>query len=262
MTDSYLEGCDVLGEIDEILGATWTPAPSLDNVRAGQASLREGMEGEPVRYVQAMTGAIVDKGPARFGPNTKKAVTAFQLARGLSATGVVDRATLAKIDELAGPGAGKGTPANLDSGKGTPANLDSWLAREIRSAAGVPVPQGMPPVLDPYAESAVDKAKTPAEIQAAAKKIQAAAQEAPPEVRQALDAAVAKAQVASTAGEVAVAKAEIQSALGKLREETPFYAREWLGVPAWAWGAGGLAAAAITWITLRHGPRVVAAVTK
>lgn len=84
----------------DYLGAL-AAAPSLDAVRSGSATITTGSAGASVEYVQALSGAIVD---GKFGPATEKSVKEFQTAHGLASTGVVDRATMAALDVLAGGG--------------------------------------------------------------------------------------------------------------------------------------------------------------
>lgn len=83
----------------DLLGAEeWFPAPTLSAVRGGVATIKRGMKGDSVMYVQGLAGAIAD---SKFGDDTEKAVKAFQKSRSLPATGVVDFSTLMMLDVLA-----------------------------------------------------------------------------------------------------------------------------------------------------------------
>ncbi len=87
----------------DFIGAS-DPAPSLDDVRAGRATIKRGMAGASVEYVQALTSVIAD---GVFGPGTEDAVKKFQAANGLTADGIVGTQTMMALDRLAG-GATKG----------------------------------------------------------------------------------------------------------------------------------------------------------
>lgn len=80
------------------LGADATQAPSLDEVRAGRAVIRQGMRGPAVEFVQrkaGLTGSAVD---GMFGPGTTTAVKAFQRGMELQDDGIVGRDTLEALD--------------------------------------------------------------------------------------------------------------------------------------------------------------------
>lgn len=84
-------------------------APSLDAVREGKATLHRGMRGDAVTYVQALVGAVAD---GDFGSETEAAVKVFQKKVMVDPTGIVNRATMAGLDQLAGgsgqaPGSGE-----------------------------------------------------------------------------------------------------------------------------------------------------------
>jgi peptidoglycan hydrolase-like protein with peptidoglycan-binding domain len=85
-------------------------APSLDQVTAGKAALREGMQGPAVEQIQrelVRTGHLsqekMNTGAGIFGPATKAAVEAFQQAKGLEADGVVGKDTRAALLEATRP---------------------------------------------------------------------------------------------------------------------------------------------------------------
>ena len=89
-----MEGLDFLGVA--IVGADWDRAPSVDDVFAGKASIRKGMEGLAVSYVQRALGIRED---GKFGVETEAAVKAFQ-AKSLPdqfANGVVGDVTFKAI---------------------------------------------------------------------------------------------------------------------------------------------------------------------
>ena len=75
------------------------PAPSLESVRAGNASLQFGHSGDAVAHIQFLVGVFDDGG---FGENTKAAITAFQEAQNLTVSeedkGKVGTATLAALE--------------------------------------------------------------------------------------------------------------------------------------------------------------------
>jgi peptidoglycan hydrolase-like protein with peptidoglycan-binding domain len=122
-------GLDCLGIC--LLGAD---APSLDDVRAGRGTLKKGMKGAAVEYVQAIAGAIAD---GDFGPATEDAVKKFQSSNGLAADGVVGAQTLAALDKLAGGGT-KGVEkiSLVDQAPSAPAKA----AASTASPASVKVP--------------------------------------------------------------------------------------------------------------------------
>ena len=93
-------------------------APSLDAVREGRSTLHRGMKGESVTWVQSliMPPSDID---GDFGSDTEEAVKVFQKKVMIDQTGIVNRATLAGLDQLAAAGgeplwrrtARAGTPA-------------------------------------------------------------------------------------------------------------------------------------------------------
>ena len=120
----------------DYIGA-YTPAPSLDDVRAGRGSIKRGMSGAAVEYVQALTSVIVD---GSFGAGTEDAVKKFQSANGLTADGVVGAQTLAALDRLAG-GATKGVQkVSMDDSAPTPAQPRP-AAKAVAVAS--PLPSGV-----------------------------------------------------------------------------------------------------------------------
>ncbi|HZI16299.1 MAG TPA: M15 family metallopeptidase [Myxococcus sp.] len=80
-------------------------SPALDQVRAGQAVLSPGSQGDGVRALQDqlvragfLTRDVANTGRGKFGPNTANAVTLFQVRNGLQPTGQVDQRTLQAIE--------------------------------------------------------------------------------------------------------------------------------------------------------------------
>ena len=77
----------------------FVPAPSVEDVRAGSAVLEFGQKGEAVRHLQRLLGISDD---AKFGKDTKEAVSNFQSKRGIKPSqgkGKVDSTTLAALEE-------------------------------------------------------------------------------------------------------------------------------------------------------------------
>lgn len=68
--------------------------PAVPAAPPARPTIKVGSRGAHVKYMQKKVGTAAD---GAFGPNTKKAVMAFQTKNGLPATGVVDAATWAKI---------------------------------------------------------------------------------------------------------------------------------------------------------------------
>lgn len=88
----------------------YTPAPALADVKAGTATLKQGMQGQAVEQLQSqlvkhgyMTQAQVDTGKGIFGPQTKAAVDAFQQDKGLrpppGQKGVVGKTTYEALEK-------------------------------------------------------------------------------------------------------------------------------------------------------------------
>lgn len=81
----------------------YVPAPSLVDVKAGNAVLQKGHKGDSVSYVQDLLGIHVDK---KFGGNTETAVRDFQQRTGAAVEpgmeGKVGRLLLAAMEAAAG----------------------------------------------------------------------------------------------------------------------------------------------------------------
>ncbi|HEX8697274.1 MAG TPA: peptidoglycan-binding protein [Myxococcaceae bacterium] len=83
--------------------ASWTPAPSLEEVKKNGKLLKEGMQGPAVQHLQQLLGISAD---GKFGPATKKAVADYQKASGLNPgqgnEGVVGKTTLEHLEKSGG----------------------------------------------------------------------------------------------------------------------------------------------------------------
>jgi peptidoglycan hydrolase-like protein with peptidoglycan-binding domain len=84
---------------------TWTPAPSLEEVKTGGKLLKEGMQGPAVAELQKRLGIEAD---GKFGQATKKAVADFQQSAGLKPgagnEGVVGKTTLEHLQKAGSAG--------------------------------------------------------------------------------------------------------------------------------------------------------------
>jgi peptidoglycan hydrolase-like protein with peptidoglycan-binding domain len=135
------------------------PTPSLEAVRAGGVSLREGDRSQDVAVVQRrLNAAGADPALAAdgaFGPNTRAAVETFQRERGLVVDGLVGPRTIAALDAAAaarpadgidagGAGAQRrgAAPSVSPGGAPTPAST-TRPARGLQRAA--PLPAGLAP---------------------------------------------------------------------------------------------------------------------
>jgi 3D (Asp-Asp-Asp) domain-containing protein/cell wall-associated NlpC family hydrolase len=78
-------------------------ATSLADARSGKHSIRRGMEGEPVKFIQGKVHSAAD---GEFGPHTEAAVKSFQRAHHLEVDGEVGKHTMAAIDHKASSGGG------------------------------------------------------------------------------------------------------------------------------------------------------------
>ncbi|MDP3232243.1 MAG: peptidoglycan-binding domain-containing protein, partial [Myxococcales bacterium] len=79
----------------------YVAAPSLDHVLGKRASLKRGMEGDSVRWLQQKLG-VEDDG--KFGPGTEKALKAMQLKAGLGVDGIAGRQTVGRLQDGFQPG--------------------------------------------------------------------------------------------------------------------------------------------------------------
>jgi cell wall-associated NlpC family hydrolase len=117
-------------------------APSLAAVRAGSASIRRGMSGSSVKFVQQHVGAAAD---GLFGPHTLAAVKAFQRSHHLEVDGIVGPRTMGAIDHggsASAGGSGKGSKsggASHDTGghaSGSEAAIRDQVIDKARSHMG------------------------------------------------------------------------------------------------------------------------------
>jgi hypothetical protein len=98
----------------------YVEAPSLDDVVGGRASLRRGMEGPAVSWLQQKLGLQAD---GKFGPDTDRAVRAMQRREGLAVDGIVGRQTSGRLLDGFRPGPTsptRPTPSQPGSGTGRP----------------------------------------------------------------------------------------------------------------------------------------------
>jgi peptidoglycan hydrolase-like protein with peptidoglycan-binding domain len=109
-------------------------APSLAAVRAGSASLRRGMAGSAVKFVQQHVNAHPD---TMFGPHTQAAVRKFQHAHNLIADGIVGPHTIAAIDHGSPAHAGSGTHAGSGAhdGGGHPTGTEEHIRDQVIAKA-------------------------------------------------------------------------------------------------------------------------------
>ncbi|HEX8697532.1 MAG TPA: peptidoglycan-binding protein [Myxococcaceae bacterium] len=105
-----------------------------NEVSASPATLREGSEGPPVRWLQALLinhGFSAGEPDAKFGPKTKQKVMEFQRAKGLGADGIVGPKTWAALGAppmSPGPTTGGVSEQQLRS---IMPNLSAGRAREV-----------------------------------------------------------------------------------------------------------------------------------
>lgn len=93
MTSLDLLGAESFG--DNMVAAFREANPSLDAVRGGDATLKNGSGGEAVEYVQKRLNISVD---GKFGPKTEAAVKAFQRSKGLPEDGVVNATVMSLLE--------------------------------------------------------------------------------------------------------------------------------------------------------------------
>jgi murein DD-endopeptidase MepM/ murein hydrolase activator NlpD len=79
-------------DFEALLGGKAAPAAPASS--GGRATLKKGSKGADVKYLQGKLGITAD---GDFGPNTHKAVVAFQASKGLEADGIVGPKTWAAI---------------------------------------------------------------------------------------------------------------------------------------------------------------------
>jgi hypothetical protein len=81
--------------------------PTIDDIRSGRCTLRFGLRGEGVRRVHRLLE--IDEAEA-YSTATHQAVTRFQKAHSIPATGLVDRVTFAALERFAPPSARELSP--------------------------------------------------------------------------------------------------------------------------------------------------------
>ncbi|HYI01957.1 peptidoglycan-binding protein [Hyalangium sp.] len=114
----------------------WKDAPALADVKSGKEHLQQGMEGGSVKHLQKLLGLETD---GKFGPDTKKAVAAFQKDHRLDvgdAAGSVGPKTLAAMEKAAKSSGG----GAIDDGRGWGGSEGvADAAKAIAREMGIPV---------------------------------------------------------------------------------------------------------------------------
>ncbi|MEW5851805.1 MAG: peptidoglycan-binding protein [Myxococcota bacterium] len=85
--------------LEQRMRNSYTPAPSLEAVREGRASLSRGVQGDSVRHLQEQlnrSGAQLDV-DGKFGPKTEAALRQFQQGQGQDPSGRADANTLSSL---------------------------------------------------------------------------------------------------------------------------------------------------------------------
>jgi peptidoglycan hydrolase-like protein with peptidoglycan-binding domain len=113
---------------------TWTPSPSLEDVKTGGKLLKEGMQGHAVAELQKQLGIQAD---GKFGAATKKAVADFQQSAGLKPgagnEGVVGKTTLEHLAKAASTGGTSGVSGISAKGR---QQMEALLDMAQRNSAG------------------------------------------------------------------------------------------------------------------------------
>ncbi|MCU0260830.1 MAG: peptidoglycan-binding protein, partial [Ilumatobacteraceae bacterium] len=137
-----------------------SPAPAAPAASTSLAGLRVGATGDAVRALQrALIAAgvnVVGGADGRFGPRTADAVSRFQSARQLPATGQVDDATASALTQA---GAAPSTPAAAGSSMvGLAPGAVGNLVKAVQQAiidAGIRVPGGADGIFGPATANAL-----------------------------------------------------------------------------------------------------------
>jgi hypothetical protein len=115
--------------------ASFTAAPTLEEVRAGNAVLQSGQQGAAVKFVQQLLGLSADE---KFGRDTRSAVTFFQKLHNIAVTsaneGMVDRETLAEIEAQYGADIAAIAPINP---RGKADTIHPELRKRLGQLAGI-----------------------------------------------------------------------------------------------------------------------------
>ena len=122
---------------EDILGS-FTPAPTLDDVRAGKAYISNGQQGDAVAYVQRALGVSPPDG--KFGNDTETAVKKFQASLGVEQAGYIGANTLVSIDKKVSSG------ATEDRGNAIPTVQPAYTPSSSYKASktGVPMSVALP----------------------------------------------------------------------------------------------------------------------
>jgi len=119
---------------DSAPARTWTPAPTVDDVKTGGKLLKEGMQGPAVTELQKLLGIEAD---GKFGADTKKAVADFQKSAGLTPgagnEGVVGKTTLENLQKAGGPGGASSVDGISAQGR---KQMEDLLNMAQRNSAG------------------------------------------------------------------------------------------------------------------------------
>lgn len=213
-----------LGELDVVLGANYT---DTGTVRLFQAAVVQWVLENP-NTAMAKDPVLRLKVDGVLGPNTKKAATFVNkyivTAQPNSFGDAITDETLAAL------------PKVTLLPKASAAESIEMRKRTARDAA-----------------EKAKAARTPTEVREAAAKAQVAAQESPPEVRQAVAQAAAKAQAAQTPAEVKAAAAMVQDVADQVVAAPgggsilDVLTKQYGPLPLWAWGLGGATVIGIGW---------------
>lgn len=171
---------------------------------------------------------------------TRKDVAVLQQVTATS--GVFDDATKAAVAYV--NGSASGVSGSSDITDETLAKLGISPISEGSAAAPTSTPTKRKARKSPKhaaADSAIASARSPSDVQAAAKQVQDAAYGAPPSVKEAVDKAVAAAKTAKSPAEVSAAKEALKRASDEIAAPTSslsWYEQPYYGYPAWKWLAG------------------------
>jgi Putative peptidoglycan binding domain len=135
------ESAAVFGGGLDVLGLQYIAAPSLDDVRAGKATLRQGMQG---KSVWAFLGELSSKrlltvmlNDDKYDSSAMNAVKLLQARSGMKQTGIVDAATITALENyqpkataaLSAPAPSPLIPA-ADASESSPSSTIRWDYQE------------------------------------------------------------------------------------------------------------------------------------
>lgn len=110
----------------------YVPAPSLDQVRAGEGKIARGMSGDSVKEMQRKLNEAGANPPlaldGKFGPKTEAALLGFQRSRDITDTGVLGKTTLQAMDRNAPVTRTDTQPATNQANGGRVGNVDRATA--------------------------------------------------------------------------------------------------------------------------------------